>query len=426
MRAGSRIQGRLAQWLSAWQNGGLASLLMLCLCVLICAGVLASPLPESILSAIHKMAGRIWEILTKDRWSRKEYLSVYTLFFFAVFLIAWSPFLAEGRTFIWHGDGSTQHYAWMVYLGRLIRKTIRGFLQGQFELPLFELTAGCGSDIIGMLGTNGAMDPLLLLSAVVPVRHSEYLYAFLIILRLYLAGLSFAFLCSHFQKNRKYVLIGSMVYCFCGYAVYCSMRHPYFINPMITLPLLVVGLDRILDNRRPFLLIFSVFYAGLCGFYHMYMLSVILAVYGIVRSCDMGLLKTPVRFLRLLWWAVSSYCLGLGMSAVVFLPMVMEFLNARRAGFSHYAGAYSWEFYRTMLLTFIAPPAEWDYMSYAAIVVLALMMLFLSKKRYALKGLALIAMTVYFSSIGGLIMNGFQYTSNRWTFALSLLMEVTF
>ncbi len=405
-RLGESAAGR-----AAWIFFGLA-----------CAVILSCAFLEALLSRVMSGIYRLWEILTSGEWSTKEYLAAYTFFFFITFLMIWSPFLTEKKVFIWFGDGCFQHYAWMVYLGRVIRKTIYGFLHGQFELPMFELTAGLGDDIIGMLGTNGAMDPLLILSAAVPVRYSEYLYAFLIILRLYLAGLCFAFLCSYFKKKKQHILIGSIVYCFCGYAIYCSMRHPYFVNPMILLPLLIVGLDKILNAKKPFLFIFSVFYAGLCGFYHMYMLSILLFLYGVVRSFDLNLLKKPVRFLRLFWRAIYSYCLGLGMSAIVFLPMVAEFLSARRAGFSHYYGSYSWDFYRTMLLTFIAPPSEWDYMSFAAIVLLALILLFFSRKRRALKTLVVISLAIYFSSIGGLVMNGFQYTSNRWTFALSLVM----
>lgn len=407
--------------LFGWRGGRVVWVL----CGLVCVIVLSNRLFERAFSGLLCLIRKIRLIIIQPNWNVKEYILIYTVSFLAVLLIAWSPFWSLGRTFVWQYDASIQHYPWFIYFGNIIRKTIKNFLRGDFELPLFELSSGLGDDIIGLLGSNGATDPLLLFSAFVPQQYSEYLYSFLTIFRLFLAGLSFSYLCQYFKKNRFDSLIGSIVYCFCGYGIYCAMRHPYFVNPMILLPLLIVGLDKILNKERPYLFIFTICYASFCGFYHMYMMTIMIGVYGLVECFTQGLFRKPLKLFNVIGKVLGSYCLGIGMAAIVFLPAVMEFLHAGRAGTSVYNGAYGWNYYRTRVLRFISPPGSWDDMAFAAIVLLTVMLLFVSAKRLSQKILVITAVGVWMTSIGGLVMNGLQYSSNRWTFGLSLIMSYT-
>ncbi len=52
---------------------------------------------------------------------------------------------------------------------------------------------------------------------------------------------------------------------------------------MIYLPLLLLGVERILQERRPTLLMVTVWMAALTNFYFFYMLAILTAIYGICR-----------------------------------------------------------------------------------------------------------------------------------------------
>lgn len=227
------------------------------------------------------------------------YLGVYTIVFLTAFLIAYSPFLLGGKSFVLINDGRNQYFRYLVYIGTTLRRIAQNLLNGKFAVPLFDINIGAGADVIGFLSSQGQTDPLLLLSAFVPVSCSEYLYDFLVIFRVYLAGLTFSFLCFYFGKRAMHTLIGSVVYCFSGYAILCSMPNPHFINPMISLPLLIVGTDKILKKEKPYLFIFAMCYAALCGFYHLYMMTIILAVYALVRFFDLHKENRPKEFLMI-------------------------------------------------------------------------------------------------------------------------------
>lgn len=379
---------------------------------------------EAVLNIMFCGVEKVRSLLFQECWKRRDLYFLYTISFFAVFLIAWSPFLQMGRTFIW-SDGVTQHFPLLVNFRNVIREGVTNLLHGKFEFPFFEIYAGLGDDSIGLLGSSGATDPLHLLLVLFPLQYAEYLYTFLAIFRLYLAGLSFLFLCRYFKKREAYACIGSMVYCFCGYAIFCAMRHPYFVNPMILLPLLVVGLDKILKGQNPYLFIVAVSYSAFCGFYHLYMMTIMLGCYGLLQAVDLGILRSPVSFLKIIWRAVYGYILGIGVASIVFIPAIVEFLNAWRSGSFNYQGQYSWRELQNLFFHFISPAGSWDQMAFAAIVLLALILLFgsSSKDHRVLKLLVFLALAVYMNRIGGLVMNGFQYSSNRWTFGLVLIMS---
>ena len=122
---------------------------------------------------------------------------------------------------------------------------------------------------------------------------------------------------------------------------------------------------------------------------------------------------------------ILYYTLGIGLSSVIFFPSVLAFLSSGRSGYLNYnPSSYTLAYFRARLLRFIAPSSSvsWSYPALAAIVLSALVLLYCSKRRFALKALAAIAVLTWLSSIGGFIMNGFQYSINRWIFWLALLM----
>ena len=85
-------------------------------------------------------------------------------FFSAAFLLAYSPFLQDGKSFIWKNDGRNVHYPTLVYIGRYFRQIILNLRQGKFAVPLFDLCIGTGNDIISTLNKDGFGDPLNLLA----------------------------------------------------------------------------------------------------------------------------------------------------------------------------------------------------------------------------------------------------------------------
>lgn len=368
----------------------------------------------------------VWSTASR-RKKAGVYICVYTGLFLLAFLLAYSPFLLGGKTLVWKSDGRNTHYPTLVYVGRYLRQVVLNLLHGKPAIPLFDLSLGMGSDIIATLNYYGFGDPLYLLSAFVPAKYSEYLYNFLAIFRMYLSGLTFSVLCVYHKKRISYALIGALTYVFSGYAIFSAVRHPYFISPMIQLPLLLVGADQIIRRKKPFLFILTVFYSALCGFYFLYMMTIMVGIYALVRFFECYSSRRIREFAGMAGRIIQNYILGVGMAAALFIPAVIGFLSSSRSGI--YAKRnlffYGWKYYYGNLLGMIAPPASWNSLALAAITLPALILLFSARKKEqrSLRRLFAAAMCFLLLPLGGYIMNGFGYPSNRWSFGFALLLS---
>lgn len=260
-----------------------------------------------------------------------------------------------------------------------------------------------------------------------PTKYIEYLYNFLVVFRLYLAGLAFSALCIYHRKRAGHILVGALLYVFSGYAIFCSVRHPFFMNPMIQFPLLLIGIDMIIKRKSPMIFIASVLYSALCGFYFLYMMTILLGIYTIVRffeCCQADRLK---EFVHMAGRIVGSYLWGLGLSAVIFVPAILGFYFSCRfeETITRNYLSWGWSYYRNNILRIIAPGGSWNALGMAAIVLPAVVLLLFSHKEKCrnLKIWLAVAVLIYAFPLGGYVMNGFGYPSQRWTFSAALLVS---
>ena len=70
------------------------------------------------------------------------------------------------------------------------------------------------------------------------------------------------FYCFYRKNPKQATFIGSLVYIFAGWTIYASMKHPYFSNPMIYLPLVLMGVEKVYKKEKPYLFIWVY---GCCG-----------------------------------------------------------------------------------------------------------------------------------------------------------------
>ena len=232
------------------------------------------------------------------------FLLLFSVVFVVVFGCTYFVFWKNGKSFIWDYDGIKQHYAALCYLGRYYREIFSGMLRGDFVPPMFDLSLGMGEDIITTLNFYGLGDPLTFLAALVPEEKTEYLYDLLVVFRIYLAGLSFSWCCRKKGRSWSVALIGALVYAFSGYILHVAVKHPFFVIPMIFLPLAVVGVDRALEDKKLTLLIFVTFFTALNGFYFFYMNTIFLGIYALIRMiCQKKL------FVRC-WRCIAAYVMG--------------------------------------------------------------------------------------------------------------------
>ncbi len=372
----------------------------------------------------------------------RQYYARYTLVFAAVAVLAFSVYIFTGRTLIWNADAWSQHYKALVYYAEYLRSIVKTlFTEGRLVIPNWDFAFGEGGDVLTTLHYYVIGDPLTALSVFVPSRYLHILYDALSIFRMYLAGAVFSYFCFFTGiKNMRAVMVGSLTYAFSYWAIVNAGRHPYFLNPMIYFPLILIGVELIITGRRPYLFIVSVAIAAISNFYFFYMIAIITALYVVCRliyavrrekAAGTGVLwnsgeaagKLDVRsalkaFLRIAGGAV----LGVIMSAVVLLPMCMAFLGDSRADVDYDVGLFYPLIYYTKLPGLIAGEGGGDYWICTGFSVLtfpAFLMMFRDKKYGLLRFFAVLSMAALCLPIFGHVLNGFSYVTNRWCWAFA-------
>ena len=217
--------------------------------------------------------------------NRRFYL-LYTLFFLAISFFVFFEFIINKKTLIWSHDGYTQHLKSAVYISKWIRGTVYNLVRKHTITPdTFTFGLGYGGDVITTLNFYGFGDIIYLPTLYMNEHVAVYYHNFVIFIRYYLAGLSFYALFSYLQKGKSYrvyqPLCGALRYSICGYAIAAGLRHPQFLMPMVTFPIIVLGLEKLLRENRPNILILSIWVSSMANFILFFMEAVLLVVYFI-------------------------------------------------------------------------------------------------------------------------------------------------
>ena len=359
-----------------------------------------------------------------------SYLIMFSFLFLITVIFFFASFLINKKSMIWTGstkDGLVQHYNALMYFGRYLRSILYNiFINHQLSIPMWDFSIGYGSDVITSLHYYVIGDPLNLLSVLVSSKYTEYLYMFLIIFRLYLSGVSFSYYCFQWQKDAKSLLVGALTYVFCGYVIFASVRHPYFINPIIYLPLLLLGSEKILHNQSSKLFIIILAISAVSNFYFLYMLCLIVFIYVLIRFISLYRLKIKVIIHYFLKFFISAI-IGLCMAAFILMPVIAFFFQTARSEYKiAFDSVYTLNYYLSCFFNFNSYNFAdyWTIFGYNSVSLLCIFLMFIKKGHRSLKvGLVLTTVCICLP-YAGYILNGFSYVSNRWEFAYSFVVAM--
>ena len=208
----------------------------------------------------------------------------YTLFFAIFCVLVFNLFLIHGKSIIFNPDGIYEHYNCIVFCSEWMKRFFYSlFIEHRFYIPTFDLSLGLGNNISGTLNFYGFGDILFILVPLIPLEYMESFYTFMGIFRLYLMGIAFYLYAKHHGFKDDNILAGALVYVFSFYTICVSTQHPYFFNPPIYFPLILLGIDYIFEERKPLLFIIACVLACYSCVYFFYMISILIFIYAVVH-----------------------------------------------------------------------------------------------------------------------------------------------
>lgn len=367
---------------------------------------------------------------TRIKWKNADFYLLYTIAFAGIALFLYMRFYLNGKSLIWSHDGVPQHLNSLAYYGRYLRKILHTlFIEHKLSIPMWDLNIGYGSDILTTLHYYVIGDPLTLLSVFFKSSQTEFLYEFLIFLRIYLAGIAFSRYAFYHKNSKQAVFMGSMIYVFAGWTIYAAMKHPYFSNPMIYLPFILMGIDKIYKKEKPYIFIWSVALAGLSNFYFFYMLGIFMVLYAAVRYFEQFEDRSLKNIGRWLGTFFVYSIIAVLIAAVILLPVILPVLGTDRFKAQNYVPLlYDKVYYEKYLGCLIGENMiQWGVAGFTAVSMTGVFVLFSKRKKYTALKVGFVLLNAFLLlPYAGHVLNGFSYVSNRWIWAYGMLIAYIF
>ena len=373
------------------------------------------------------------KIVTKERI---RFLLVYSMLFSLCFFFCFQIFFSNyNKTYIFNYDAIDNNYPFFIAVGRWWRLLFKNiFIKHTFEIPMWDMSIGYGGDIITTLGNgfNNFFNPLYIISAFFPSDRSETAFKIVLILQIYLSGLTFNLLASYRKRYSKTaVMIGSMVYAFSS-NTYIVFKQLSFGYALVIFPLIVLGIWMIRDKKKPYLFIISVISMFTYSYYFTFMAVIILLVYYVFIVAE-SLIVSKGKNLRdelkiLLKLFLSSVYAGI-IGILLILPSIIAITRLDRLDLEYFIPVFRDKAYSKRLFAgFVSVFDGWsdDLLGFpvlALICVFGLFLLFGFKEELKAKILFVIASVSLFIPYVGHILNGMSYSTNRWTWAYTLLVS---
>lgn len=352
----------------------------------------------------------------KKLWQKTPAWVTYTVLFTVLISVIVGTLAMTGRSMIWELDGFAQHYPILVQLRHMIAAFLsnpsQGFTHWAWNISL-------GSDQLTNLSYYVIGDLFNYLIILFPQSHIELGFAVLIFLRMYVSGLAFMLYSSTYNFKKISRIIGSLAYAFNGYALSTGLHHPFFILPLIFFPLLCYGIDRIMRNKSWIPLALAVFLTLFANFYFAWILAIGSLVYTIIQTLSLrksASFHLGKSFAKMAW----SVALGLGMSAVVFLPTALFATKSTRIhqAFANGMAFFPPEYYLKMpssILTTGRAMNFWLVVGISSLSFLGVVYTLRHFKRYLWQNVGLIVAFIgILIPAFGAIMNAISTPSNRW------------
>lgn len=351
----------------------------------------------------------------------------YTAIFAIVGFFVYGTYFVTGHSLIWHLDGAQQHLP----LLEEFRKILLNILKHPFSSwPQWSFKLGLGGDIFQINAYYVTGDIFNYLVLLFPASKVVFAYQFLIILRLYCVGIIFCYFASHFSFKNSIILAGAVVYLFNAFLLYANIAQPFFAIPFMIFPLLILGVERVLQQKSIVPLTASFSWMLFNNFYFAYILGFGTLLYLILRYLTAYRKKIPV--LKTIFRLGISTISSILITSVLWIPELFAVLSSTRSNAPFANGLKLYPFYY-----YLALPSQlinggnrnfyfWSALGFASITFFSIVFVILKRKNYPLLAISFgLGFVMLLFPQFGAFFNGLTSPSNRWTLMLSLPISIS-
>ncbi|MEG0239387.1 MAG: YfhO family protein [Anaerorhabdus sp.] len=248
------------------------------------------------------------------------------------------------------------------------------------------------------------------------------------------SGILMYFLIKEFNYKEKTCCFGAILYSFCSYSVFFTTQSQ-ILSFFALMPLIFIGTERYLRNKKTLFFIFSVFILVINNFYMFYSTSIFLVIYFTYRFYTIN--SNFKGFIKSSFMLILNYFVGILMASVIFVPSIIFILMNARVGDVQSSQFFFEQFSVYLhLLVSLFTPSHVHIMWYdntifnawysigelnlwaGSLVAILLPQLFIGENKFKIKkNILLYSVFILILFIPGLdsMMHGFSEPSFRWT-----------
>lgn len=355
-----------------------------------------------------------------------SYMLWYSIFFAILTAGILFLFIMEKRSLVWQSDGLSLYVPKAYYFIVQMREFVKNLLNGIVSFPVYDFVFGMG-DVVPF-----HLEPMYWLYLLFEPGNVETAFNVVFVARYYVAGLSMSLFLFYFKNDRVPAMIGSFAYIYCSFAIWGGFRHSHFIVPMIMLPLCILSMEEIYKRKRWYLCTLLVWIHLWCGYYYLYMDTIAMGVYFLIRFFSNKEGRTAKEFLLRMRTIICSYLLGVGIGNFTLTNSFAAYLNSSRAAevssvpWSDYL-SYGWKRPISWLYFFtVAGTSSGSGMrlGFIPLVYVAVVVLFLRKGRKELKSAFLVGTGFCMIPAAAYIFSGFDSLTYRWSYIYAFALAV--
>ena len=265
--------------------------------------------------------------------------NINSLFYYYLFLVVVGIIFFATSLFInsfttpFTGDYVTQQYA---FYTNGYDDWWHFFRTGEFVL--YDTNTFLGVDNIGSNSFYYLFDPFFLPILMFPRQFVPQGMAILTIFKMALSGMAFYAYMRYLGASRRASKITGLAYAFSGWITwYLWFNH--FTGVAVAFPLILLGIEYVLKNKKPLVLMSSICLIGFINFFFMFTYVLCALFYALFRYIQRIKINSKKDNLIILLLLVVGFAIGILMPMMVVYPSLTHALSSPRAsnnGYSHY------------------------------------------------------------------------------------------
>ena len=244
----------------------------------------------------------------------------------AIMIVAWAidGFFPFGTKSLMAVDFNAQYIGLYAYFKHL-------FLNGDWSSFFYSFSKSIGGGMLGIWGFN-LLSPFNLLFLLASEENFQWVVPIVIALRYGAMGLTMAhFLVKRYDglKNKAYLVpIVATIYALNGFNVSYQMN-PIFYDGMIMLPLVLIGVEQVLDNKSPRGYIGMLALSLFVQFYMGYMTCIFVVIYALFYIIRSENFRDKKVILTRIGKLAAASILAVGIVSAVLLPILISLVSTK-------------------------------------------------------------------------------------------------